>query len=313
MDAHDFLRILPVAAVYIAATCAVYAIGRVIFLIDRRAARRLQGLSLEDEKKERKSRTPEGLASLLNFSGKKKRDPIAPVTPQPEPAAIPVLRSNDLGWQCGMGAVCLTIGAFFYFCGALSLLKAFFFSTFGIGIAIALPYLVVKRRVENRRTRLRKSLPDFLDLMVACIEAGQSVHAALREVTNELADAHPELTDELCISLGEMELGRSLDDSLVNLAERTQIEELRTLSAFVRHAQQFGSTMADALRQLSDMLRSQRELKAEEMAQKAGAKILIPTLVFIFPTIFIVLAGPAVIKIQKGLQNSIPVDQVASR
>jgi tight adherence protein C len=131
---------------------------------------------------------------------------------------------------------------------------------------------------------------------------GLSVQAGLKQVAEELKIAHPELSAELHTVLGEIELGRNLDSALQQLAARTGLEELRTLCSFVHQTTKFGTSITDALAQLAEMLRIQREQRAEELAQKAAVKILFPTLLFIFPTVFVVLAGPAAIQIRDGLK-----------
>ncbi len=156
----------------------------------------------------------------------------------------------------------------------------------------------------KRQRQLRTSLADFLDLMVTCLEGGVGMQAAISQVADELRTPHPILATELLVVLREVEVGRSIEVALAHLAERTGLEELRSLATFVQQAQRFGSTMADAMRELSDMLRTQRETRAEERAQKASVKILIPTLLFIFPTVFVVLAGPAAIQIQESLAKT---------
>jgi hypothetical protein len=152
---------------------------------------------------------------------------------------------------------------------------------------------------------LRRALPDFLDLVVACLGGGLSVQAALKRVAEELKLAHAGLSSELGIVLREIEIGGSLDQALHKLATRTGLDELRTLRSFVQQTTKFGTTITDALAQLAEMLRIQREQRAEELAQKAAVKILFPTLLFIFPTVFVVLAGPAAIQIKEGLSESL--------
>jgi tight adherence protein C len=171
-------------------------------------------------------------------------------------------------------------------------------------VGVFLPGLWLRQRRAARHTVLRRSLPDFLDLVVTCLEGGLSMNAALKQVTEELRLAHPLLAGELTIVLHEMELGRSLEAGLAHLAERTGLDELRTLCTFVQQTVKFGTPMGDAMRQLGDMLRVQREQRAEELAQKAAVKILFPTLFFIFPVVFVVLAGPAAIQIKEGLTDS---------
>jgi len=170
-------------------------------------------------------------------------------------------------------------------------------------IGFFLPSIWLERRRSRRQSTLRRALPDFLDLIVACLGGGMSVQAALKRVAEELRLAHAELAAELLVVLKEIELGRTLDAALHQFASRTGLEELRTLCSFVHQTAKFGTTITDALGQLAEMLRIQREQRAEEMAQKAAVKILFPTLLFIFPTVFVVLAGPAAIQIQEGFKT----------
>lgn len=166
---------------------------------------------------------------------------------------------------------------------------------------MAVPPIALRWLVARRAKQLRKSLPDFLDLLVTCVEGGMSVQAAFGEVAKELSVAHPILSSEFLVVQREVEIGRNVDVALQNLADRTGLDELRSLTTYVQHALKIGSTMSDALRQLSDMLRTQREQRAEEQAHRAAVLILLPTLMFIFPTVFVVLVGPAVIQIQRAL------------
>lgn len=171
-------------------------------------------------------------------------------------------------------------------------------------LGMFVPLLWLEHVKSRRKMGLRRSLPDFLDLIVACLESGMSIQAALVQVAEELRQAHPDLSMELSIVQGEAELGRNMDEAFFRLAERTNLEELRSLATFVQQAQKYGSTMADAMRELSEMLRLQREQRAEEQAQQAAVKILIPTVLCIFPAIFVVLAGPAAIKIRDSFAKT---------
>lgn len=174
---------------------------------------------------------------------------------------------------------------------------------FAAGIGSILPGLWLDRLKTHRQMMLVRSLPDFLDLLVACVESGLSLDAALRRVTAELRFAHPLLATEMDRVQQEIELGGTPDAALRNFANRSSMESIRTLSVFVQHARQFGTKIGDALRTHSDMLRAKREQRAEEMAQKAAVKILFPTLMLIFPTVFVVVAGPAVIRIQQAFSE----------
>lgn len=130
------------------------------------------------------------------------------------------------------------------------------------------------------------------------------MQAAIKQVSDELSTAHPILANELLMVSHEMELGRTLEEALEHLADRTGLEELRMVCTFVSQAKKFGTTMADAVGQLAVVLRNQREHRAEELAQQAAVKILFPTMLFIFPTVFVVLAGPAAIQIRDSLATA---------
>jgi tight adherence protein C len=163
------------------------------------------------------------------------------------------------------------------------------------------PAVWLRMRISRRQMLLRIALPDFLDLTVTCLEAGQSFEAALQRVTDELRTAHPLLALELTIVQRELALGATPFRALRNFAERSQLDVVRTLATFVDQAQKFGASMVESLRTHAEMLRELREQRSEELAQKAAVKILFPTLLFIFPPILITLAGPAVIEFQQKL------------
>lgn len=156
-------------------------------------------------------------------------------------------------------------------------------------------------QVTKRRRALRKSLPDYLDLMGTCIQAGQSFESALARVTDELRKAHPALAFELMIVQREMTFGSPAARALRGFAERSGLDSVRQLSTLVDQSQRFGSRITESLRIHAEMLRMQRAQQAEAMAHKAGVKILLPTLMFIFPPVLIILAGPAAIDLHEKL------------
>lgn len=179
------------------------------------------------------------------------------------------------------------------------------FPAAGAALGYLAPRFWLWRRRLDRERALRRSIPDFLDLVVACLSGGYSVQAALKQVSEELRIAHPLLATELSVMLREIDMGSSLDSAMRSLADRTKLEELRALRSFVHQTMKFGTTIIDGLQELAETLRLQREQRAEELAQKAAIKILIPTFLFIFPTVFVVLVGPAAIKIQQGLATTL--------
>ena len=165
------------------------------------------------------------------------------------------------------------------------------------------PSFWLDRRMKKRQKQLRRALPDAVDLIVICMEGGLSLSGALRRVVGELRTAHPLLADELNIVQREVQLGQPLAKSLASFAGRTMLAELKSLSGVVQSAEQYGSSMVKSLQNYSETLRLQRQQQAEEMAQMAGTKILFPTLLFIFPSILIIILGPAAIQIVAVMKN----------
>jgi tight adherence protein C len=163
------------------------------------------------------------------------------------------------------------------------------------GLGLLLPSLWLQRRKSRRQAALCRSLPDFLDLLVACVQSGLSLEAALQRVTDELTLAYPLLSGEMAIVQRQIELGATPDLALRSFAERSDLSPLYSLSTLIEQARRFGTSVTDALRTQAEMLRYQREQRAEELAQKASVKILFPTLLCIFPAIFVVLVGPAAV------------------
>ncbi len=158
---------------------------------------------------------------------------------------------------------------------------------------------ITKKRMES----IFLSLPDAIDLMVVCVEAGLGLDAAMRRVTSELGESSPALCEEFAISNFQMQMGRPRKDVLRDLAVRTGVDDLRALAAVIIQAERFGSSVGKALRVHSDAMRLKRRQLAEERAAKTAVKIMIPLIMFIFPGVFIVLVGPAGIQIANTLMK----------
>jgi tight adherence protein C len=159
------------------------------------------------------------------------------------------------------------------------------------------PSFWLDQRKRTRQLSFRRALPDALDVMVICLEGGLSLPGAIRRLVGEMRTAHPLLSSELTIVQREVEMGRSTGDALRHFAERGDLEELRSLASVIQQSEKFGASLVKALRVHADTLREKRLLLAEERAQKAATKILFPTLLFIFPAIFLVVLGPAAIQL----------------
>jgi tight adherence protein C len=165
------------------------------------------------------------------------------------------------------------------------------------------PSFWLDQKKARRQIVFRRSLPDALDVLVICLEGGLSLQGALKRVANELQAAHPLLARELLIVEREIQMGQPTGDAMRHFGERADLEEVLNLASVITQSERFGSSVVKALRVHAEILREKRLQRAEEMAQRAGTKVLFPTLLFIFPGVFIVLLGPAVIQILEMFEN----------
>jgi tight adherence protein C len=179
--------------------------------------------------------------------------------------------------------------------------NAFTYSALAGGLGFYLPGLIVDSRKKKRSEAIFLGLPDALDLMVVCVEAGLGLDAAMRRVTSELSSSCAVLCEEFAIANFQLQMGRSRKDVLRDLGLRTGVEDMRSLAAVIIQAERFGSSIGSALRVQSDAMRLRRRQLAEERAAKTAVKIMIPLILFIFPGVFVVLVGPAGIQIAKTL------------
>jgi tight adherence protein C len=164
-----------------------------------------------------------------------------------------------------------------------------------------LPRYALGRMIRGRQLRVRWGLADALDLMVVSVEAGLGLNAAMLRISEELRDVHPDISEEFELANLEIRVGREREEALRNLAERTGVEDLRSFVAMLIQADRFGTSMARSIRIFSDSLRTKRRQRAEQAAQKAAVKLLIPLALFLFPTLFIAILGPAFLSLQDTL------------
>jgi len=160
-----------------------------------------------------------------------------------------------------------------------------------------LPRYVLRKMVKGRQQRVRWGLADALDLLVVSIEAGLGLNAAIVKVGEELREVHPDISEEFELTNLEIRVGRDRDEALRNLAERTGVDDLRSLVAMLIQADRFGTSIARAVRVYADSLRTKRRQRAEQAAQKAAVKLLFPLACFLFPTLFIAILGPAALNL----------------
>jgi tight adherence protein C len=199
----------------------------------------------------------------------------------------------------GFKIICLTLG----FLGAggtmlftKGLTQEAGMYTFGIaGLCFYLPDVVIWFRKKSRQDTIFFGLPDALDLMVVCVEAGLGLDQAMRKVAEEMRTSYLVLADEFALCNLQLQMGRARNDVLHELGQRTGVDDLKALAAILIQADKFGSSVAQALRVQSDSMRTRRRQMAEEKAAKTAVKLIFPLVLFIFPAIFVVLVGPAAI------------------
>ena len=170
-----------------------------------------------------------------------------------------------------------------------------------VAIGFYAPNIWLHQRVKARQTALAHSLADMLDVLVTCVEAGLGLDAALARITQEIGSSAPELSSELRQTTLEIHAGVPRADAFRRLADRTGVEELRALSAMIIQTELFGTSIARALRIHSTSMRIRRSHRAEERATTAGIKMLFPLILFILPSLFAIILGPAIVRITATL------------
>ncbi len=169
------------------------------------------------------------------------------------------------------------------------------------GLCFYLPNIIVTLIVRKRKENIFLGLPDALDLMTVCVEAGLGLDQAMRKVAEEMTATCGVICEEFSLSNFQLQMGRSRSDVLHELGSRTGVDDLRSLAAILIQADKFGSSVAQALRVQSDSMRTRRKQLAEEKAAKTAVKLIFPLVLFIFPGIFVVLVGPAAITIVRDM------------
>ncbi len=177
--------------------------------------------------------------------------------------------------------------------------KTLMAAIFAAGLFFYLPDIVLGLISRSRKSGIFLGLPDALDLMVVCVEAGLGLDQAMRKVADEMARSYPVISEEFGIANFQLQMGRTRSDVLHELGARTGVSDLRSLAAVLIQADKFGSSVAQALRVQSDSMRTRRRQLAEEKAAKTAVKLIIPLVMFIFPGIFVVLVGPAAVQMAR--------------
>ena len=168
-----------------------------------------------------------------------------------------------------------------------------------------LPKLVLKSMARGRQHRLKLSLPDALDLLVVCVEAGMGLNQAIVKVAEELEKTHPEMSEELKLVNLEIRAGRTRAEAFKNLGERTGVDDVISLAAMLIQTDKFGTSVAKSLRVHSDCLRTERIQRAEEAAAKTTIKLIFPLIFCIFPALLVVILGPAFLNLAQIFSETI--------
>jgi tight adherence protein C len=187
-----------------------------------------------------------------------------------------------------------------YFSG-LYHINAFFIPVVALALGYLLPDMWLTWRVSVRQRKLRRALPDALDLLVICVEAGLGLDQALLKVSQDMKIAHPQLSEELQFVNLEMRIGKTRIDALRELARRTGLEDIKALVAMLIQTERFGTSIAQSLRVYSDDMRLKRRQRAEEMSAKTSVKMVPALVFFIFPALMVVILGPALITLSHQL------------
>jgi tight adherence protein C len=194
---------------------------------------------------------------------------------------------------CELGLPAILLLLFLYFLGPT---RGLFVGVLAAIFGYMLPGFWLGRQAEKRKKLIANGLPDALDLLIVCVEAGMGLDQALTKAAEELALPHPALADEMGIITTEIRAGKPRIEAFKNFAERTKVEDVRQLVAMLVQTDRFGTSIAQALRTQAEVSRTKRRQRAEEKAQKLGVKLVFPLVFCLFPAMFVVTIGPAVIK-----------------
>jgi tight adherence protein C len=293
--------------VFLAVFAVIFSLGVLIFLRaygdKKKAIDRLRAMGDDAPPPlpvETKSKPMDAMPAFLPRLASKlfmdKETQLAPVKAQLLQAGFyhPNALGIFLGFKLGlMLALPVLAAAIPYAMGVVSVNKAIVISLSASAVGMIAPGLWLEREIAKRHRILRHSLPDALDMLVLCLEGGVSMASAFQRVTSELRIVHPVLGDEMSIMQREIQLGLSAGEALKKMAERCGLNEVRDLASVWLQSERFGASMVKALKTHAETGRQERHQQIEELAQKAAVKIIFPTLLCIFPAIFIVLLGPA--------------------
>jgi tight adherence protein C len=217
----------------------------------------------------------------------------------PSAAAVPLFLGTRILLPAALG-----IGSLLLFpILGVSAIKAILGVVYFTGLGYVLPTLVVGMRVKRRQKEMQRALPDALDMLVVSVEAGLGLNQALVRVADEIFRLSPVLSEQMTLVNLEIRAGTAREEALRNLADRTGLADIASLTGMLIQTDRFGTSVAQALRIHADTMRTKRRQRAEEAAAKTTIKLIFPLVFCIFPALFVVILGPAMIQIMQALKG----------
>ena len=272
--------------------------------------RRIKGVSASASINEAKSKRRDEIKQWVEKTSTALADSVKPKTEKEanklrQQLSYAGLRSDSAQSIYLATKVCLLVGGTLFGLTGVGLFSNGSATSWVMGFSVGLlmfflPGIVLSSVIKSRKQQIVLSMPDCLDLLVVCVEAGLGLDHAMRKVSDEMAESNPVLAYEISLTNMHLQMGRTREESLQDLSDRNGAEELTSLAQMLIQADRFGTSIAQALRVQSEALRIKRRQKAEEKASKTAVQLLFPLVLFIFPGIFVVLVGPAAINIIEG-------------
>ena len=217
----------------------------------------------------------------------------------PNASAVPLYLGARLGLPMAMGGtLMLALPAL-----GQSWVNAVLISVWAALMGYIAPTFIVRSRIAKRQKQMQKALPDALDLLVVCVEAGLGLNQAMVRVAEEIVRVSPVLSEQVGLVNLEIRAGTARDVAFRNLGDRTGVQDIKSLMAMLIQTDRFGTSIAQALRTHADTMRTKRRQRAEEAAAKTTIKLVFPLVLFIFPALFVIILGPALIQIFEALGN----------
>lgn len=303
----------PKAIIFVSVFLIIITIGQMIAGLERRVASRVRSMA-DREKSSSRAANNKGLFQT-NDPAQKLPTFVNAIIPKSESEQSTLQSRLSYAGFYSPEAISIFYLIKFMVCilpvvFALIFIPIFGFSDIVMFVTIATaiigligPSLVLDYLKNDRHYRLRKSLPDAMDLMVVCVEGGMSLQASIRKIATELKYVHPDISLEFTLVQLQTQMGMGVGKAIEAFGYRTDLEEIRQLAQVISQSEKLGSSMAKTLKSSAEALRFRRQQQAEAKAQKAAVKIMIPTVLFIFPAIFVVVLGPAMFQLTKMFSN----------